>query len=81
MPVPKILAHIMSLARPSNRLKKVQTLIILTERNKSCDSDINNFDDVYSIGFPKCCTSLLNVRFEFSDFGKKILNHGLRNSI
>lgn len=45
MLVPKMLAHIISRARPSMRLKKVQTLIILTERNKECDSDINDFDD------------------------------------
>lgn len=40
IPVPKILAHIISLARPRIRLKNVQTLIILTERNRLCDSDI-----------------------------------------
>ena len=43
MPVPKILAHIMSRARPSIRLKNVQTLITLTERNKLYVSDINDF--------------------------------------
>ena len=42
MPVPKILAHIISRTRPSIRLKKVQALIILTEWNSFCDSDIND---------------------------------------
>jgi hypothetical protein len=37
--VPKMLAQIMSLARPRMRLKKVQTLIVCTERSSFFDSD------------------------------------------
>ena len=40
IPCPKMLAHIMSLTRPSMRLSRVHMLIILAERNKLYESDM-----------------------------------------